>query len=492
MRKKIYAIATAILGFGLVSNSWAEKQVYQVVIDNLWITATHGQLPFQAHFSWFGGGTHNAQADFWSVGEPASAGMVQMAETGVTTLLRQEIEAERLSGNADVDINENHWFCPPEITEDRCGPDTFEINVDSDYPLVTLVSMLGPTPDWFVGVDSLPLFQDGQFRDVTVDLYPYDGGTRSANMYAVRGPMTTPPEPISLITAASGQIITPQRLGTISFTRVDPLPAMCNGEAITVNLGSGELPTSGDDVILGTSESDTINALGGNDTICALGGDDIVKGGSGDDWIDGGADNDQLFGNSGEDSLFGDDGNDAIRGGGSNDEIFGEDGDDTLLGQGGDDRLDGGDGDDFVNGSSGNDWIDGGDGVDNLRGGQGNDVVNTGSGATVGTPSTASGGAGDDEINGGADADDLRGGSGIDTINGNGGNDVIRGNADGDTINGGAGDDDLRGGQGDDTLNGESGDDFLAGGGGNLDLCDGGAGNGDLATASCETVSGVQ
>ena len=49
----------------------------------------------------------------------------------------------------------------------------------------------------------------------------------------------------------------------------------------------------------------------------------------------------------------------------------------------------------------------------------------------------------------------------------------------------------MRGGQGDDTLNGESGDDFLSGGGGTLDVCDGGAGTGDLATASCETLSDV-
>ena len=146
MRKRYYAVASAILGLGLVSNSSAENQLYRVEINNFWVSATHGDLPFRAHFSWVGGGTHNAQADFWSAGQLASAGIVQMAETGLTTILRQEIEAERIGGNADVDINENHWFCPPETMAPNCGSNTFEINVDSDFPFVTLVSMLGPSP----------------------------------------------------------------------------------------------------------------------------------------------------------------------------------------------------------------------------------------------------------------------------------------------------------------------------------------------------------
>jgi len=249
MPNMLQVCTTAILGLGLLSNSSAETQLYRVTIDNRWSTATHGQLPFQAHFSWFGGATHNSQADFWSEGQQASAGMVKMAERGSTTILREEIEVERVSGNADVDINETHWFCPPEISAPNCGANTFEITVDSDFPLITMVSMLGPSPDWFVGVDSLSIYQNGQFKSLTVELYPYDGGARDANIYDLGGPMTSPPDPISLITAASGQIITPQSLGTVSFTPIGLALAMCNGEVVDVDMGGGELPTSGDDVI---------------------------------------------------------------------------------------------------------------------------------------------------------------------------------------------------------------------------------------------------
>ncbi len=52
-----------------------------------------------------------------------------------------------------------------------------------------------------------------------------------------------------------------------------PAPMLtCNGLTVTVNLALGQVPTSGDDVILATERADTIRALGGNDTICGLGG----------------------------------------------------------------------------------------------------------------------------------------------------------------------------------------------------------------------------
>ena len=45
-------------------------------------------------------------------------------------------------------------------------------------------------------------------------------------------------------------------------------PAQCNGLFVTTDISAGDVPTSGDDVILGTPTADIINALDGNDTIC--------------------------------------------------------------------------------------------------------------------------------------------------------------------------------------------------------------------------------
>ena len=199
----------------------ADTQTYTVAIENLWRSETHGTLPFEAHFSWFGGATHNDQVSFWNLGEIASPGMVEMAETGATFILRDEIREQITSGNAHSEIDQRHWFCPPETNAAQCGPLSFDIEVDSEFPLVTLVSMLGPSPDWFVGVDGLSLRNGDQWiNQLEIDLFPYDGGTRSANVYALFGPRTIPPDPITLITTESGQLISPQLLGRMSFTRV--------------------------------------------------------------------------------------------------------------------------------------------------------------------------------------------------------------------------------------------------------------------------------
>lgn len=291
----------------------------------------------------------------------------------------------------------------------------------------------------------------------------------------------------------------------------------CNGFNVTVNLANGDVPTNGDDVILGTSGSDTINALAGNDTICGLGGADVINAGGGNDWVDAGAGNDVIRGNAGEDTIFGGVGNDEIRGGGGNDEIFGEDGNDTLLGQGGNDTIDGGDGVDginggggqdtlftgsgatagtgvFVFGGSGLDTITGGPDADDLRGGNGNDIINGFGGNDV-----IAGGLGLDTIDGGDGADDISGGNARDTLSGGAGNDVIDGGSQSDTLSGGVGDDTLTGGAGDDELFGDGGSDTLSGGAGDDeldggetagDVCNGNLGT-DTATADCEVINSV-
>ena len=182
-------------------------------------------------------------------------------------------------------------------------------------------------------------------------------------------------------------------------------PEMCDGLFVTVDLGEGETPTTGDDVILGTEQADTINALGGDDVICALGGNDEIDAGAGDDTVFGDAGNDDIAGGAGRDFLRGGDGDDAVDGGADNDRIFGDAGNDTLFGQDGRDILQGGIGDDDIEGGKRNDRISGNGGRDTLRGGNGKDRVDGGTGA--------------DSVIGGGGNDRLLGGGGNDFINGN-------------------------------------------------------------------------
>lgn len=113
--------------------------------------------------------------------------------------------------------------------------------------------------------------------------------------------------------------------------RLEGRPAgVCDGEPVTVDLASGDVPTEGDDVILGTRGADRINGLGGADRICGLGGRDRISGGAGDDQIMGQNGRDRLRGGAGADWLFGGRGKDLLVGGPDEDNCTGGPGADTL------------------------------------------------------------------------------------------------------------------------------------------------------------------
>ena len=267
-------------------------------------------------------------------------------------------------------------------------------------------------------------------------------------------------------------------------------PLVCNGLAVTVNIGAGESPTPGNDVIWGTTGPDVIAASFGNDTICGREGNDTINAGPGDDWVSAGSGNDTVFGLDGDDQIFAGNGDDVIVAGNGEDDVFagfGDDlvnggpDDDVLRGDGNTDEVFGQGGNDTIAGGGGSDLLIGGDGADSVFGGDGNDVV--------------TGGSGGDTLNGDGGADTIFGLTGNDVISGGVGNDELFGQIGADTLNGGNGDDDIFGNQGNDTLNGGANDDLLNGGPGN-DIGNGGNGNdtifgdGDLTQAGNDTIDG--
>ncbi len=219
------ATAALLLGVVLLTGTGlavAETARYRLTVDNTWSEETHPRnLPPAAHFSWLGGGTHSAAVAFWNVGVVASPGTRQMAETGVTDMLVAEVGAAIGAGTASGVLSWQHWFCPATTTLPPCGPLQVEFDIEDSHPLVTLATMLGPSPDWFVGVSGLPL-REGEvwLESVVVELYPYDGGSRSANVWELFGPLTIPADPVTLITAESGQLVGPGSLGRFTFERI--------------------------------------------------------------------------------------------------------------------------------------------------------------------------------------------------------------------------------------------------------------------------------
>jgi hypothetical protein len=214
---------------------------YQVTFDAVWSLATHPTaFPPSPHFSGLVGATHDAGVSFWEPGGTASPGMESMAETGSKSPLTSEINGAIMAGTAGALISGGGIGLSPNSVSK-----TFDIT--QEHSLVSLVTMIAPSPDWFVGVHGLELFVAGDWVDeLVIDLDAYDSGTDSGPSFTSPNANTNPQDPISLITGfpfASGV-----PLGTFTFTRLDaPDPwsdlggALAGASGEPALVGSGEL-----------------------------------------------------------------------------------------------------------------------------------------------------------------------------------------------------------------------------------------------------------
>ncbi len=189
---------------------------YRVTFEGTWTAATHPtSFPNNPHFSGLIGGTHSDRVVFWEPGGMASPGIEAMAEQGSQSPLDAEIQAAIGAGTAEGLISGGGVNPSP-------GTVTVEFQVGRDFPLVTLVSMIAPSPDWFVGVHGLSLIENGDWvSEATRPLLPYDAGTDSGTTYRSPDADTSPREPISRLEGppvASGGTVAP--FGTFTFVRI--------------------------------------------------------------------------------------------------------------------------------------------------------------------------------------------------------------------------------------------------------------------------------
>ncbi|MCO7189121.1 MULTISPECIES: spondin domain-containing protein [unclassified Pseudoalteromonas] len=174
----------------------AETVTYQLTFTRTWESDNFPtNFPGNSHFSPLVGLTHNQDGFIFKPSTTASAGMISMAETGSKTALKDEISTIQNAGHSNYLIDESGVSGSAKSV-------TFTFEASQQFPLLSVVSMVAPSPDWFIGLESFPLFTDNQWIDSqTIQLKVYDAGSDSGPRFSSTNQATSPAEPIMLLTS---------------------------------------------------------------------------------------------------------------------------------------------------------------------------------------------------------------------------------------------------------------------------------------------------
>ena len=191
----VIAVPLVIMPMPAQAQGNAQSATYRVTFEGKFTAsalASGVSVPSGEHFTTLIGAVHNGSVTFWSDGGTASAGIESMAEVGGTSTLKSEINA---NSNALAIIEQS-------IASGGTATATVDITLTRDHPLVTLTSMVAPSPDWFVGVSGLSLrntADDGWQPSLTVNLFPWDAGTEEGTEFSLSNSPTSPQGTIASI-----------------------------------------------------------------------------------------------------------------------------------------------------------------------------------------------------------------------------------------------------------------------------------------------------
>ncbi|AZQ64404.1 elongation factor Ts [Flammeovirga pectinis] len=195
----------------------SDSVTYLVTYNGQWTGSSHPiEYPDNSHFSGVIGMSHNKDTSLFENGSFASEGIKVMAETGGKDPLTDEI-------NAIIDNNlANHLISEGGLSTGSSSIQ-FTITLVKDYPLVSLVSMIAPSPDWYVAIEGVNLLKsnDEWIEKLEVTPIHYDAGTDSGVTFKSPNSPTIPAKVISVITEAplgNGTEVTPP-LTTFTFEK---------------------------------------------------------------------------------------------------------------------------------------------------------------------------------------------------------------------------------------------------------------------------------
>ena len=179
--------------------AWSQTATYEVTIESNWTREAHLALPGNAHFSPVVAISHNQGFELLPIGGIAGPAFERIAEMGQTARMERALRTQMRRMNADdVVVTENQFVL-------RQPEQTFEITVSEEFPMVSFVSMIAPSPDWVIGAANLQLysrFQGFKAGVTRMPLYAIDAGTENGDFggnFSLNNRATSPKAPINVL-----------------------------------------------------------------------------------------------------------------------------------------------------------------------------------------------------------------------------------------------------------------------------------------------------
>ena len=191
---------------------------YTVIVKSTWTKTSHPfEYPSGAHFSGIIGASHNAKYSIFAVGRRPTPGLERLSEEGKHSPLDTEIRTAIDQGNALMMFETGglkNWKDSMVTT----------VRVDPAHPLVSVVNMVAPSPDWFTGASNVNLIENGAWvARRTLTLPAYDSGGDDGKTYKAPDRDTNPKKVTTR--AATRHFVVHGRVrpvATVTFVRKSP------------------------------------------------------------------------------------------------------------------------------------------------------------------------------------------------------------------------------------------------------------------------------
>jgi len=157
----------------------------------------------------------------YSVGSVVSEGVREFAETGATDTLEKEVAKDTIEKEAAGDNFLDEIIAPP--IEQGVGDTSTNIFVDTNHTKVSVMTKIVPSPDWFIGLDSVDLCREGAFtQEITIEGFPLDAGTDNGFTFTSPNWATEPRGEVFQITSQFPQ----HPAGSFHYPHLDRLPTL--------------------------------------------------------------------------------------------------------------------------------------------------------------------------------------------------------------------------------------------------------------------------